>query len=439
MLTGIRNAMNEVMRRRLAGGILMVVAVSVLSACSEDLETASGCPSLCPVNVPVRDTILDPFSLDTTISGYPLQGSETAMLLAARGDTVDTRVILHFDSLIYQFSPTAADTMRPITRLDSSYIALKLDPAGALRRGTLTIEAFNIDSTAQDSAAILALFRPSRRIGSVTRAGEAMVDSVKIPLDTAFVMQRIRDAARVRIGLRLTATESAQLRIRSQEGLGPAELRYRPPGDTATKIIRVQLTSTGPAMDERRRIEGADYVFVVRGSVPPAPNEIVVGGLPARRAYLKFGVSRGIIDSTNVIRATLLLRQKPVRTFAQDDTLSIHVQLTTASSAISDLSKAMAFLSPLSTFRLGFPALAFATDSVRIAPSDSGVIELDLAGVFQLWRSSGFDNLQRAIVLRSGAESSLPTELRFYSTEAAPALRPKLRITYVPGRVVGLP
>jgi hypothetical protein len=67
------------------------------------------------------------------------------------------------------------------------------------------------------------------------------------------------------------------------------------------------------------------------------------------------------------------------------------------------------------------------------------VIELDLAGVFQLWRSSGFDNLQRAIVLRSGAESSLPTELRFYSTEAAPALRPKLRITYVPGRVVGLP
>lgn len=434
--------MNVVLRRRRAGGLLVLLLALGLTACSEDLETSAGCPALCSQDVPVRDTIIDPFSLDTAVAGYPLVGSEPVMLLATRGDTVDTRVVLRFDSLTTTFSPTAADTARPLTQLDSAYVRLHFDPLGALRRGTLTIQAYDIDTTdaATTTATQLALFRGDRLLGSVTMPGELVVDSVRVHLDTARVMAKIRAGTRLRIGLRVTGSQSAQLRLYSREGLGaPAQLRYRAPGDTAVKIIRVGLLNKSPAVDDLTTQQLADFVLVARGSAPAASDEILVGGLPARRALLRFAIPRHIIDSTNVIRATLTLQQRPVPAFAGDDTVAVFVNLLTAGSAVTDISRQLAFVSPLSSFRPSFAPLQFASDSVRITSSNSGPVSLDIAGVLQFWRASGETALQRSIVLRAHGESSLPTEFRFYSSEAAPALRPKLRITYVPGRVVGLP
>lgn len=436
--------MNVVHRRRQAGVLLVLALAAVLAACSEDLETNAGCPALCVQDVPVRDTVLEPFALDTSIAGYPLTGSERVMLLATRGDTVDTRIILCFDSLTTQFIPRAGDSLRPLVELDSAYVRLGLDPRGALRRGTVTIQAYDVDTASADTAAatLLSLFRPDRLVGTATMAGELVVDSIRIPLDRAKVLARIQSGSRLRLGLRVLGSQSVQLRVYALEDpFGPsAELRYRAPGDTATKTLRVQLASSGPAVDERSRVEMADYVLVARGSMPPAANEIVVGGLPARRGYLRFNIPSRIVDSTNVIRATLMLRQRPAPAFAGDDTLSVLVDLSTAGPAITDLTKALAFSSPLAFFRQSFAALQFASDSVRVVSSASGTVSLDIAGVLQFWRASGTTSaLPRALVLRIQGESSLPGEFRFYSREAAPALRPQLRITFVPGRVVGLP
>ena len=435
--------MKVVHRRRRAGVLLVLALTAVLAACSEDLETNAGCPALCAQNVPVRDTVVDPFALDTSIAGYPITGSERVMLLATRGDTVDTRIILRFDSLTTQFIPRAGDSLRPLAELDSAYLRLALDPRGALRRGTLTLQAYDVDAGVDTATAtVLSLFRPDRLVGTTTMAGELVVDSIRIPLDTAKVLARIRGGSRLRLGLRVIGSQSAQLRVFASEDLfgAPPELRYRAPGDTATKTLRVQLASSGPAVDEKSRIEMADYVLVVRGSTPPAPNEIVVGGLPARRGYLRFNIPARIVDSTNVIRATLMLRQRPAPTFAGDDTLSVLVDLSTAGPAVTDLSKSLAFFSPLAFFRQSFAALQFASDSVRVVSSANGTVSIDIAGVLQFWRASGTTTaLPRALVLRLQGESSLPGEFRFYSSEAAPALRPQLRITFVPGRVVGLP
>lgn len=432
--------MNEVHRRRWAGVLLLAVTATSI-ACSEDLETQSGCPILCAAEVPVRDTVLDAFALDTSIAGYPLIGSEIAMLLASRGDTVDTRVILRFDTLTTQFRPTATDSLRPLVELDSAYVNLQLDPLGALRQGTITIQAYDVDTTATDTSAasILPLFRPDRLIGSRTMSGEQLTDSVKVFLDTAVVMSRIRNGGRLRIGFRLAGSQGAQLRVKSAEGGAPGELRYRAPGDTAVKILRVALASSPPAPDDETRQQLRDYMIVVRGSAPPGPEEIMVGGLPSRRAFLRFGIPSRIVDSTNVIRATLVLQQRPVRTFTRDDTLAIRIDLSTASSAIIDIARSLAFVAPIAALRQSFASLTFASDSVRIVSADSNIVAIDVAGVLQFWRASGAANAPRAIVLRSSLESSMPNELRFFSSEAAPALRPKLRITYVPGRVVGLP
>jgi len=56
------------------------------------------------------------------------------------------------------------------------------------------------------------------------------------------------------------------------------------------------------------------------------------------------------------------------------------------------------------------------------------------------WRSVGTTRTVRALVLRAPEEGRRAGELNFYSIDAPdPAVRPRLRLTYVPRRGFGLP
>src|SRR5262245_60394391 len=86
--------------RRMSLVVAALVAVAAVAACTEDYEGGAACPSLCPEqNVVVIDTTFDPVALDTTVFPFPTTGTETELLLARRGDTVDTRPVIRFDSL----------------------------------------------------------------------------------------------------------------------------------------------------------------------------------------------------------------------------------------------------------------------------------------------------------------------------------------------------
>jgi hypothetical protein len=62
-----------------------------------------------------------------------------------------------------------------------------------------------------------------------------------------------------------------------------------------------------------------------------------------------------------------------------------------------------------------------------------------MVGALRAWQAVGPTTLQRAIVLRSAREGASAPSVVFYSTEAAPALRPRLRITYVNKVEFGVP
>ena len=55
------------------------------------------------------------------------------------------------------------------------------------------------------------------------------------------------------------------------------------------------------------------------------------------------------------------------------------------------------------------------------------------------WKAVGPTTLQRAIVLRSATEGASAPSVLFYSTEAAPSQRPRLRLTYVTKVEFGIP
>src|SRR4030095_16566559 len=141
----------------------------------EDYEGGAACPALCPEqNVVVLDTTFDPVTLDTTVFPFPTTGTETELLLARRGDTVDTRPVIRFDSLpkYYNSGATNGDTV--IKVVDSAYVKLRINRTASLFKQPVTIEVFDVDTTTGDSATAAndtstalekQLFRPDRRVG----------------------------------------------------------------------------------------------------------------------------------------------------------------------------------------------------------------------------------------------------------------------------------
>lgn len=411
---------------------LIAIAALFLSlwACTERLDSSGVCNVLCPpIGGDVVTETIDAVVLDTAVQALSGIGTEPSLLLATRGDTLDTRVIIRFDSLPTKFVP-AGDTARPITTVDSAYIQLRLDTLSIKGSGLVTIEAYDVDTAANDTSteAILALFRPDRFISSQTYSRAELKDTLRYFISNAAVLSRIQSGAPLRVGLRATGVpNSVQMRFRSSEALAGPVLFFRATPDTATHPVTVVPFSRTPADDPILSTVLVDYTVVAKAPPPAPPNVLAVGGLPARRVYLRFDIPSRILDSSTVVRATLLLNQVANPALDPGDTVLVLPQISLAGTVVTDVTKASQIIGAIST------------DTLRLKPGDSGLTNLELARAFSLWRSQPADTLPRAIVLQSFGEGGSPLEIRFSSTEDIAALRPRLRISYTSRVPLGLP
>jgi hypothetical protein len=419
-------------RPRRASALFLFLALGWgIQACSEELDGGAACPSLCPgQNVSVLDTTFDAVALDTTIVGIPSLGAEGQLWVATRGDTLDTRAIIRFDSLTTRFTKAGADSA--ITVIDSAYILLRVNTTGTRRTAPVRIDVYDVDTTEADTvtAALRALFRPDRLIGGTTFDTALVKDLIKVFLDNAPLLAKITAKQRLRLGLRATSAAGVELNLGSVEGAQTAILRYDPaPADTAIKAIAVLPLSSAPTDQPQLQSDLADFSVVFAAPPAAGPELLSVGGLPARRAFFRFDVPSRIIDSSTVLRATLLLTQRPNRTIDPRDSLLVVPQLVVAGEEVTDLTRAAVLLSN------------FALDSLRIAPGDSGVLEIEIVSALRTWALSGTNALkqQRAVVLRSSREAFSPFEVLFFSRDAEPALRPRLRVSYALRTSFGIP
>jgi hypothetical protein len=393
-----------------------------VSSCSENLDSSGVCAVLCPpVGGDVQNITLDAaVVLDTTVQSLSGLGTEPVLLLASRGDTLDTRVVIRFDSLPATFLPTG-DTARPITSVDSAYIQLRIDTLNIKGGGPFTIEAYDVDTTANDtsSAAIIALFRPDRLISSQLLAREELRDTTKYFISNAAVLAKIQSSARLRIGLRVIGlASSSEIRIASTERSAPPVLFFRATPDTATRPLTVVPFSETPADDPIVARALSDYTVIVKAPPGAPPSVLAVGGLPPRRVYMRFDIPSSIIDSATVVRATILLNQVANPAIEPTDTVVIVPELVLAGLAVTDPTKAAQITAEL------------AGDTLKVRPGTSGLTNVEVARAFSVWRSQKPDTLPRAIVLRAVNEGSSPLEIRFSSSEDVSALRPRLRISY---------
>jgi hypothetical protein len=410
--------------------LLVTAAVFfTVASCSENLDSSPVCDVLCPpVGGDVQNVTIDAVVVDTTVDAVSGLGTEPGLLLANRGDTLDARVVLRFDTIPDKFVPTG-DTLQPITTVDSAFIRLRIDTLSIKGPGPVTIEAYDVDTTADDTstAAVLALFRPDRFISSQTFTTGQLTDTLNYFISDSVVLAKLQAGQRLRIGLRATGP-SSQMRIFASEDFGnrAALLMFRATPDTATKPLTVTLLSRTPVEQPQVAANLADYTIIAKAPPQAPPTVLAVGGLPARRVYFRFVVPSNIVDSARVVRATLLLNQIPNNALDPTDTVRVLTEIVLAGAVVTDPEKAAQIVSPL-------------PDTLLLRPGDSGTQNVELSRAVALWRTQTAELLPRAIVLAAVNEGNSPLEIRFSSTEDVAALRPRLRISYTSQVPLGLP
>ena len=419
---------------------LLLAAVAgtaaALGACNEQLDAGSACPVLCPgITVPIRDTTLSPIlSFDTTIVGYPSLGLEEGIPLASRGDTLDVRGVIRFDSLQKFYAP-AGDTSRPVTTVDTATLLLRLNLTESRLPAWVRFDVYDVDTAADDGdfTGLLQTFTPARLVSSVTLQRAQITDSLVVPIDGAWLLNKMNNSLNVRFGVRLVAPGSVSLRVHTTEtGLSP-QLRYYVWPDTTVAQQSVTPFSKTPLNPPSTATDYRDYAVVAKNAMPTAgPMLMSTGGIPARRAYLRFDVPQWLVDSTTIVRAELQLTQAPQRSYDSGDTITVIGQAVAATNLITDLHRSADLLTSV-----GF----FIADSIRAAPADSGVRVLEMNALLRVWKSAGTsqEGPQRAIVLSQREEGLHGAEMRFYGARAPAAVRPRLRVSYIPRVTYGVP
>ena len=413
-------------RLKLAG---LVILTAIAAACTEKLDNSAGCPILCPDQGGEIETVtLDAVSLDSTVSALTGQGTETSLFLANRGDTLDSRAVIRFDSIPARFVRPGADTTSFEIQPDSVILRMIVDTVGGKVPGPVTFDLYDVNTDAADTliAPVAALFTADRLIVSSTFEKTALKDTIRVTLPPASLTAR--KGGRLRIGIRARSTGSVQMRILSQEGAAtPSQLTYRVSPDTTVAKVTLNPYSKTPANQPLTATALADYTLLVKGTPLGSPTNLNVGGLPASRVYLRFNVPAFLVDSVDVIRATLLLTQLPNSGLDATDTVRIIPNVSLAAVAVTDIAKAAQITA------LG------STDTLKVQPGGSGVRSVEVASIVGIWRFQKVADTPRAIILVGTREGQSPLEGRFFSIEASPDRRPRLRISYSSRKSTGLP
>jgi hypothetical protein len=419
---------------RISRGALGAALFLVFAACSENVTGSLGCPTLCSdESATLRDTVLvGSIVVDTSLTGFPLLGDTRELSLVARGDTADVRIIARFDTLPQKFVPATPQPDSLIRRVDSASLIFRIDTSFVKPTIPLTIEAYDVDTTATDTIpqTLLPLFRPDKLLGSQTYQVAELKDTLRLPLDNLVLLQKLTASQRLRIGLKLSGSKSATLRV-SGSTFAPI-VRFRVSADTAIKPDTVFLRSKTPTDDAAIAASHILYPLIARGALPPAPSTVLaVGGLSGVRTYVRFDIPAIVLDSVQVIRASLQLTQLPSRsTGGGQDTLTLLTQPVTAGPRVTDVFTASQFLAPVGLWPV---------DTLRLIPSASGQRLLEIVNIVRAWRAVDASLSTRALVLRAVQEASSPGEVNFSSTDGPGVSRPSLRLTYVPRRGFGLP
>jgi hypothetical protein len=421
---------------------ILLPLLLAIGACTERITAPGACPDFCPRDsIRLEDVILDSIIVrDSAYAGY-LQGYQGEALAVADLPGVDSRAIFLMNRFT-EVMPDSGDTTRGPGIVDSSWVRVHIarrDTNTANLRLKLYRLPITIDSTTTfdsvaaefgapplDSLNVDSLLARPDVVDSLTvatwgdtirtdGAGHVLqfspADSTLIlyfRLDTLQAPFSVADSGKLAFGVRVAADSLASIALGANERLDGATMRrfYH-----YTKMI----DSTTDSTVSTSLLRGATFDNFVFD--PPTPaldagavdSTLVVGGVPAVRSLVRVRIPAFLRDTTDVVRATLLLVPAGPVPGAAGDSFTVVVR-----PVVTDIGPK----SPLS----GSAGRA----TVHIGSADT--VRIEVTDVIRAWARD--TTAATAFVLGQIPEAARYTQIRFYSSRAT-ARRPTVHVTYV--------
>jgi hypothetical protein len=195
--------------------------------------------------------------------------------------------------------------------------------------------------------------------------------------------------------------------------------------EAALMLWHFRVDSAGTPVTAVRTLAPQFDSYVFTPTAAPIDSSLVVGGMPSARSLVRINLPAHIKDSTQIVRATLILVPTGPAVGAAVDSFTL-----IAHGVLADLGAKSPLLTP-----------STATDStyfgaVPFLPGSTDTVFLEVTRLLRRW--SADTGSVSTLVLRSGSEGLVLTEARFYSSRTA-AFKPSLRVTYVPSFPFGVP
>lgn len=393
------------------GGILLAAIVAI--GCRESLTAPGTCPEYCPPeSVQLVDTLLTQAILgDSTFTGYVAAAEAGGLQLitdpAAGSGLTTSRAVLRFftfpDSVILNQGDTV---LAPVTGIDSLTLTVPVQRRTADVSGvTLALYRLPISiDSAVTFASLDVFFTDSTRIGEIeipdTLPSGNVVGSLPI---SAFPDFDVDSSAA--IGIAVESADPTHVLLGSLEVNSAALL---------TRHLQVDSSGASAARSDSR-LPALD-TYVAPAVTPPAANALQIGGVPAARTLLRFDLPPRILDSVDIVRATIVFVPTEPVLGGPGDSIAILAQPVTADVGPK---------SPL--FAVPLDSLVFRATFLPVGSTDTLLI--DVTDILQGWAAD--PDLPRLIAVRAVPEGGSFAELRVGSTASAGS-RPTLHVTFVP-------
>ena len=391
--------------------------IGVMTACQEKLTSPADCPALCPGgSVQVFDTVVPALALrdssfpahKDSANGYVARGQGAALLVSNGFEASEDRAI-------YRLAPrgdsiAVRDTLRPYA-VDSALLSLTLVARDTLVDG-LKVYLYRLPSTV-DSTVTFADVE-----SQLVEAN--LIDSIAVPdtLNSGAIRTTLRGADLDRLGLTPGGDSVLVIGVR-MAAVTPTGIRLGAMGSgtaaSFTSYVTVDVPDTGSVRNQTMIRTTAFNAFLTQSPVVPDDTLLLVGGEPASRALVRFGLTDAFLDSTTIVRATLeLTPARPIIGLPTDpsalQTLAVVGDLGAKSPLTSDV-----------TF--------IRQDTLPAVQSDT--VKIEMTRIVQLWQSSR--SRPQSVFLRLIPEGATFARAAFFSTRSPSGgvlVAPRLRITF---------
>lgn len=300
--------------------LLVALAAAAGLACQDVVSAPGVCPEFCPAGeIQVRDTLLtgsvEPVG---SYGGYLLPHEARQMQVVGPGGPAESRALLVFSSFSAEYSGADTTVKDSIIQRDSLRVTLSIVRRNANVSG-LVLALHEIPITVDSATSygdMTSFFQDSTLVATLPVPDSLVKDTVAATFPAGALRHFGPDSLKIGIGVRISSPDPAFVSLASTDSVVSARITLFMQLDSTAGTTRVTRS-------ESRILTFRTFVADSAGFPPPAG--LAVGGTAGARAFVKLNLPASIVDSTLVVRATLLLPPARPTFGAPGDTFRLRV------------------------------------------------------------------------------------------------------------------